>query len=412
MDINDIIEAEKNIKDVIIKDNIEKNQRLSKKYNANVYFKREDLQIVRSFKIRGAYNLISKLSDKEKKRGIVCASAGNHAQGTAFACKKFKIKGSIFMPIATPNQKVEKVKSFGEKYVDIQLHGTSFEKAIEKSKKFCKLNNMVFVHPFEDERVIAGQGTIGKELYDYFGDELDFVFVPIGGGGLISGISMYIKEKNPKIKIIGVEPKGIPSMYESIKNKKIKKIKKIDKFVDGLAVSKISKKTFEIVKKTVDDFILSEEGEIAKNMIDLYQNEGIIVEPAGAVSLSALENQKDKIKGKNIVCIISGGNNDILRYPEIQEKSLIWQGKKHYFIINFTQKSGQLKKLVNNILGKNDDISRFEYIKKTNKGKGPALVGLQFKNKNDVNKFIDRLKKNNFDFIKLDSDNILYDYLI
>ncbi len=407
--LKNIINARKRIKEVVKKTPLMKSKRLSKLYNAEVYLKREDLQEVRSYKIRGAYNLISSLSKKEKEQGVVCASAGNHAQGVAFSCNKLKIKGVIFLPDVTPKQKINKIRGFGGDFVELKIQGNDFDEAQKAAMEYCKKNNMVFVHPFDDPRTINGQATIGLEIYEAM-EDVDYIFCPIGGGGLISGISSYIKEVKPETKIIGVEPKGAPSMYESIKKGHVVSLKKIDTFVDGCAVKKIGEKTFSIVSKKVDDIILVPEGKVASEMIELYQNEGIITEPAGALSIAALS--EINIKNKKVVCIVSGGNNDLSRYPEIVEKSLVYKGLKHYFIINFAQKPGQLKKFVNFVLGPNDDIVRFEYIKKTNKERGPALVGIELADKNDLNNIIKKLNKYEFDYKIIKTSDILYGFLI
>ena len=391
---------------------IEINNRLSKQFGAKIYLKREDLQEVRSYKIRGAYNLMSNLTEEEKKRGVVCASAGNHAQGVAFSASKLGVKAVIFMPTVTPLQKINRVKTFGGKFVEIKLQGANYDESSKAAKDYCKKQKAVFVHPFNDYRIISGQGTVGKEIFEYFGKEVDYVLVPIGGGGLISGVSTYIKEKTPKTKILGIEPTGAASMTAAVKNGKIVSLEKLDTFVDGVAVRTGGEKTYEVVKKLVDYFFLVPEGKVCSTMIELYQNEGIVAEPAGALSIAALDFVKDKIKGKTVVCILSGGNNDILRYPEILEKSLTYEGRKHYFIVNFAQKPGQLRKLVESTLGPNDDIVRFEYIKKTNKETGPALVGIELADKNDLEPLIERINKTGVDYMRITSSDLLYSYLI
>lgn len=410
--LQDIEQAAKRLEDVVQKTPLQYASRLSKKYGAAVYLKREDLQVVRSFKIRGAYNTMSSLTDEEKMRGVVCASAGNHAQGVAYSCNVLKTKGVIFMPVVTPNQKIEKVQQFGNEYVEIKLVGNTFDEASIASQVYTKEHNSVYVHPFNDLRTIAGQGTVGKEIYEELEGSVDYVVAAIGGGGLISGVSTYLKGQNPQVKIIGAEPKGAPGMFESLKQGRVVTLDTIDTFVDGAAVKTVGTNTFEICKKNIEEIILVEEGKDCSIMIELYQNEGIIAEPAGALSVSALDEIADEIKGKKVVCVISGGNNDILRYPEIMERSLVYQGRKHYFIIDFAQKPGQLKRMVNEVLGPTDDIVRFEYIKKTNKEKGPALVGFELKTKADLEPLIERMKAIELNFTKVTQDDLLYDYLV
>jgi threonine dehydratase len=410
--IQAIEDAAERLKSVVRHTPLELSKRLSEKYHAQVYLKREDLQEVRSFKIRGAYNKIVSLTDDEKARGIVCASAGNHAQGVAYSCSALHIHGAIFMPSTTPKQKVQRVRKFGGEYITVILTGNTFDDACAESMKFMQEKQTVFVHPFDDEQVMAGQGTVAKEIYDELQEQVDYVFSAVGGGGLASGCMTYLKEKNPRITYIGVEPAGAAAMYESLKHNRVITLQEIDHFVDGAAVRRIGDKTFAIFTRYVDDVLKVPEGKVCTTMIELYQNEGIIAEPAGALPVSALDFTAYKIKGKTVVCIISGGNNDLLRYPEILEKSLRYEGLKHYFILNFTQKPGQLRKFVEDALGPNDDIVRFEYIKKTNAEEGPALVGIELADKDDYPKLIRKMDEIGFHYRVVSDDDLLYKYLI
>jgi len=407
-----IEKAAKRLVGVAEKTPLQFNNRLSKKYGAKIYLKREDLQEVRSFKIRGAYNKMTSLSNGEKKKGVVCASAGNHAQGVAWSCNALKVHGTIFMPTVTPNQKIDKVQHFGNGYVDIKLVGATFDDASAASQEFAKKTGAVYVHPFNDPLTIAGQGTVGKEIVKKLGKNIDYVLSCIGGGGLISGVATYIKNQIPQSRIIGVEPSGAAGMQESLKKNQVVTLETIDTFVDGAAVRTVGDLTFQIVKKYVDNVIVVPEGKVCTAMIELYQNEGIVTEPAGALSVSALDHIAEKMKGKTVVCIISGGNNDILRYPEIMEKSLVYQGRKHYFLIEFAQKPGQLKRMLDNALGPNDDIVRFEYMKKTNKEKAPALVGLEPRDKKDLKPLLARMDEIELKYTKLSEKDMLYEYLV
>ena len=410
--IKDIEHAAKRLENVVQKTPLHYAKRLSKKYGAEIYLKREDLQEVRSFKIRGAYNKMSSLTDDEKVRGVVCASAGNHAQGVAYSCQALKVKGVIFMPVVTPNQKIEKVQQFGDGYIEIKLIGNTFDEASLAAQVYTKEHNSVYVHPFNDPLTIAGQGTTGKEIFEEMDGDIDYVVAAIGGGGLISGVSTYMKSKKNNVHIIGVEPLGAAGMKASLEHGSVLSLEKIDTFVDGAAVKTVGDLTFEICKKNLDQIVAVPEGKDCTTMIELYQNEGIVTEPAGALSVASLDEIAKDIKGKKVVCIISGGNNDILRYPEIMERSLVYQGRKHYFIIDFAQKPGQLKKLLNEALGPTDDIVRFEYIKKTNKEKGPALVGFELRDKKDLEPLLKRMKDIELQFTVLKSDDLLYQYLI
>ncbi len=387
-------------------------KRLSRRFGANVLLKREDLQEVRSFKIRGAYNRISSLTAADRERGVVCASAGNHAQGVAFACSHLGIRGTIFMPAITPTQKIERVKQFGADFVHISLVGDSYDDASLAAQQECEARQAVFVHPFDDLLTIAGQGTVGKEIFEELQGELQLVVVPIGGGGLASGIAAYVRHRDPTITVVGAEPSGSPSMYESLRQGRVVTLDQLDTFVDGAAVKTVGKLTFEICRTHLERVVLVPEGKVCTTVIELYQNEGIIAEPAGALAVAALEDLADQVRGKTVVCIVSGGNNDILRYPEIMERSLVYQGRKHYFIIEFTQKPGQLRQFVDQALGPTDDIVRFEYMKKTNKERGAALVGIELRDKADLEPLLERMQQIQLNCRRLASEELLYDYLI
>lgn len=410
--IQDIENAAARIRGVAENTPLQLNQRLSDAYGAKVYLKREDMQIVRSFKIRGAYNKISLLSPEEKSRGVVCASAGNHAQGVAYSCAQLKIHGAIFMPAISPQQKIERVRRFGGSYIEVVLVGATLDEAMAAAREYETEKHAVFVHPFNDEAVIAGQGTIAKEIYEQLGGKFDMIIASVGGGGLVSGIAAYVKGKNPAVRVLGSEPLGAAEMHASLQAGKLVVLDKIDTFVDGAAMKTAGEITFSIVRELVDEIKVVPEGKVCQEMVELYQNEGVVVEPAGALAVAALEQVADEIRGKSIVCVISGGNNDILRYPEILERSLVYQGLKHYFLIEFAQKPGQLKQFVDRALGPTDDIIRFEYIKKTNKEKGTALVGIQLARREDLDTLLGRMRAIGLSYTYITKDNLIYDYLI
>ncbi len=384
------------LKEVVLNTPLMKNNFLSDKFKSNIFFKREDLQQVRSYKIRGAYNKISSLSDEELKNGVVCASAGNHAQGVAFSCNTKKVKGVIFMPTPTPNQKIEQVKMFGGDYVEVVLTGDTFDDASESAMDYCKQNNMSFVHPFNDIKVIEGQGTIGLEILEQSKTKIDYLFLPVGGGGLAAGVSSVFKILSPETKIIGVEPFGAPSMSTSIKNQFNTKIEKVDKFVDGASVQKVGDLNFEICNANLDEMVTVHEGKICQLILDLYNKDAIVVEPAGAMTTAVLDQFQDEIKNKNVVCLISGSNNDITRTEEIKERAMLHSGLKHYFVVKFPQRSGALREFLSEVLGPNDDITHFEYSKKHNRNSGPAVVGLELENPNDIESLIERMKSRKF----------------
>ena len=410
--IEDIKKAVTALKDVVAVTPLMENINYSREFGANILLKREDLQQVRSYKIRGAYNKISSLTKDELKNGIVCASAGNHAQGVAFACHKLKIHGTIFMPAPTPKQKLVQVEMFGGAFINIKLIGDTFDDAQTAAKLECDRLEKTFVPPFDDEKIIEGQATIGLEIIEQATSAIDYVFVPVGGGGLAAGLSSVFKMLSPNTKIIGVEPAGAPSMKTAIKENKNVRLESIEKFVDGAAVQQVGDLTFHICKENLDDMITVPEGKVCQTILDLYNKDAIVVEPAGALTLSALEFYADEIKGKNVVCIVSGSNNDITRTAEIKERALLYNDLKHYFIIRFPQRAGALKEFVVDILGPQDDITHFEYSKKHNRENGPAIVGIELKNKCDLQTLIERMKEKNFYGDYLNDKPDLFQYLI
>ncbi|GAB6464872.1 MULTISPECIES: threonine ammonia-lyase IlvA [Bacillus cereus group] len=410
--IEDILMAHNCMKDIVIKTPLQRDTVLSEKYDCDVYVKREDLQLIRSFKIRGAYNLIQSLPKVQLQNGVVCASAGNHAQGVAYTCNLLKIPSKIFMPTTTPKQKVSQVQFFGGDFAEIVLVGDTFDSSFQEAQRYCEENRMTFVHPFDDPYVIAGQGTVAVEIMHDMEKTVDYIFTAIGGGGLASGVGTYVKGVSPATKIIGVEPMGAASMKEAFLQNENVALEKIDSFVDGAAVKKVGKLTFETCKDVIDDIVLIPEGKVCTTILELYKKNAIVAEPAGALSIAALDLYRDEIKGKTVVCTLSGGNNDIDRMQEMKERSLIYEGLKHYFIIEFPQRSGALREFLDKGLGAEDDITRFEYIKKHNKENGPALVGVELKHKEDYEQLITRFKENNIQFMELNKNPVLFDLLI
>ncbi len=410
--IENIYKAKVRLKNIAIRTPLMSNLNWSEKYGCNMYFKREDLQVVRSYKIRGAYNKMCTLSQEALGKGIVCASAGNHAQGVALACKLLNVKGTIFMPSVTPKQKVSKVKFFGRENVEVVLIGDTYDASYQAAKEYTEGYDKTFIHPFDNEFVIEGQATVGLEIIEDCDLPIDYVFVAIGGGGLVAGLGSYFKQISPKTKIIGVEPLGAPAMYESIKQGKVVALDHIDTFVDGAAVKKVGETTFLIAQKVLDDIILVPEGKVCTTILELYNEEAIVAEPAGAITIAALDFYKDKIKGKNVVCIISGGNNDITRMEEIKERSMLYEGLKHYFIIDFPQRAGALREFLNQVLNPSNDITHFQYIKKQNRETGPAVVGIELKEKSEYEGLINRMIEHNIRFQTLNDNPRLYELLV
>lgn len=408
-----IKEAASRLQKVVKRTPLEINLSLSRDIGANIYLKREDLQVVRSYKLRGAYNMMSCLNDDELRRGVVCASAGNHAQGVAYSCNMLKTKGVIFMPKITPKQKVTQTRMFGNGSIEIVLTGDTFDDCADAAKKYTAEHNMTFIPPFDDTKIIEGQGTIGAEILQELKNEtIDYIFIPIGGGGLCAGVGAYIKEHSPTTKIIGVEPQGAPSMTAAFDAAHPVKLSQIDKFVDGAAVKKVGDLTYPICRKVVDEICLVPEGEVCTTILNLYNRDAIVVEPAGALSIAALNHYKEKLKDKNVVCIISGSNNDINRMQEIKERSLIFEGLKYYFIVDFPQRTNTLRDFVNEVLGEHDDIVRFEYMKKNDRESGPALVGIEVDSREEYEKLIKRMQGYDLDFTLLDPTSDIGKYIV
>jgi len=403
--------AARRLSGVIHKTPLMYSRNLSRRYHCAVYLKREDLQVVRSYKLRGAYNMLSCLDAADLQQGVVCASAGNHAQGFAYSCKKLNIKGVVFMPIITPQQKVEQTRMFGEDAIEIQLVGDTFDDCAAAAKKYTIAHGMTFIPPFDDPRIIEGQGTIGIELLESV-PEIDMVIMPVGGGGLSAGVGSYFKQHSPHTKIIGVEPEGAPSMTAALEAGTPVTLDHIERFVDGAAVKRVGERTFEICKEVLDRMLLVNEGKVCSTILSLYNEDALVVEPAGALSIAVLDQLADEIAGKTIVCVISGSNNDIDRMQEIKERSLQYEGLKHYFLIRFAQRPGALKEFVNYVLGPGDDITRFEYIQKHNKETGPALVGIELRHRTDYDALIGNLQRYNIQYTELNNHDNLFGYIV
>ncbi|MGI2296022.1 threonine ammonia-lyase IlvA [Paenibacillus sp. GXUN7292] len=410
--LEEIVQAQMHLKDVVVRTPLQHNRVLSERYNCNILLKREDLQVVRSFKIRGAYHLIRSLSEETLQKGVVCASAGNHAQGVAYSCQTLGIPGKIYMPSTTPRQKVNQVSFFGGKDVEIVLTGDTFDDAYEAAMSESQRSGMAFIHPFDDRKIIAGNGTVGQELMEKADSVPDYVFLSVGGGGLAAGVASYIKSVSPSIKIIGVEPEGAASMTASIEAGHVVSLDKIDKFVDGAAVKKSGELTYMICRELLDDIVVVPEGKVCTTLLDLYNENAIVAEPAGALPVAALDAYREQLEGKTVVCIISGGNNDVDRMQEMKERSLIYEGYKHYFMVSFPQRAGALREFLDQVLGPNDDITRFEYTKKSNKDNGPALVGIELKHREDYAPLVERMSKKGFQFLELNKDPVLFNLLI
>jgi len=405
--------AAKRLENVASRTPLQLSSRLSDRYGGRVFLKREDLQEVRSFKIRGAYNRIAALGEAERRRGVVCASAGNHAQGVAYACAALGLRGTVFMPVITPNQKIERVRGFGTaETLEIVLEGDSYDEADAAARTHAGATGAVFVHPFDDPLTIAGQGTVAREIVEELEGAPDILVASIGGGGLAAGLASYLRRAGPATRLFGAEPAGAASMRAALEAGGPVTLEAMDTFVDGAAVRTVGALPFEICRESLAGVVAVPEGRLCTTVIELYQKDGIIAEPAGALAVSALEDLEAELPGRTTVCIVSGGNNDILRYPEMIERSLVHQGRKHYFIVEFAQKPGQLRRFVDQALGPTDDIVRFEYMKKTNKERGAALVGIELRDQADLAPLQERMREVQLNCRLLSSEELLYDYLI
>ncbi|RSD26281.1 threonine ammonia-lyase IlvA [Mesobacillus subterraneus] len=412
VNVEDILIAFRHLKEVVAHTPLQFNQRLSEKYGASIYLKREDLQHVRSFKLRGAYYSMKQLWEEGIEHGVVCASAGNHAQGVAYACRQLGVNGKIYMPATTPGQKISQVEMFGRGFVEIVLTGDTFDDSYRSARECAEREGREFIHPFDDEKVIAGQGTVAVEIMNDCQASVDFVVASIGGGGLMAGLSTYIKSVSPSTRLVGVEPSGAASMKASFEQNEVVPLTEIDTFVDGAAVKCVGMKTFEICRENIDEIVAVPEGKVCTSILELYNEHAIVTEPAGALPIAALDSLGEQIKGKTVVCVISGGNNDISRMQEIKERSLLHEGLLHYFIVNFPQRAGALREFLDDVLGPGDDITRFEYTKKNNKESGPALVGIELKDKYEYPRLRASLEKKGFAFMELNKDNQLFNLLV
>ncbi|WP_168186878.1 threonine ammonia-lyase IlvA [Elizabethkingia sp. JS20170427COW] len=410
MNLN-FLEASQRVQGVVMHTPLQLNLNLSKKYKCNVYLKREDLQIVRSYKLRGAYNMMQSLPKEDLDKGVVCASAGNHAQGVAYSCSRMGVKGVIFMPSITPKQKIEQTEMFGGDNIKIVLTGDTFDDCAISARNYTQENNMTFIPPFDHEKIIEGQGTVAVEVFNDL-DTVDYIFVPNGGGGLCAGISTYTKSVSPQTKVIGVEPEGAPSMSKAFIHEEPYELPKIERFIDGAAVKKVGKLTYQLCKENLDKMLLVPEGKVCTTILQLYNKDAIVAEPAGALSIAALDQVKNEIIGKNVVCVVSGSNNDIDRMQEIKERSLLYEGLKHYFVLEFPQRPGALKEFVTNILGDGNDITYFQFSKKNNKECGPAVIGIEVKEKGDFEDLRRRMDINKLNYTYLNQDQLLFNNLI
>lgn len=422
--ISTVNEVKTNLRDLFPATPLQKNEMLSKLYNANIYLKREDLSPVRSYKIRGAFNLISQilaehlddpglLQSSNSKPKFVCASAGNHAQGFAYACAHFKVHGTIFMPVTTPQQKVDKTRIFGGKFVEIKLIGDIFDDANQAAKTFCEAENGIMVPPFDHPQIIEGQATVGAEILEQIKDPIDMIVMPVGGGGLSAGISEYFKTESPQTKLVCCEPAGAPSLKDNLTRGIHRPLDTVDTFVDGASVAFIGAHNYKKLKQNITQPVqLVPENRLCSTLLKFLNHEGTVLEPAGALAIDALKNFKPaELKGKTIVCIASGGNFDFERLPEVKERSMRFEGLKKYFILRLPQRPGALREFLD-LLGPNDDIARFEYLKKSAKSFASILLGIETPQTENFDNFVQRMAKQGFTLKDVTEDEVLADFII
>lgn len=409
----DIDAAAKRIAGVVAPTPLQYSDRLSELTGANVYLKREDLQSVRSYKLRGAYNLLVQLSESELAAGVVCSSAGNHAQGFAYACRSLGVHGRVYVPAKTPKQKRDRIRYHGGEFIELIVGGATYDLAAEAALADVARTGATLVPPYDDLRTMAGQGTIAVEILDQLETEPDLVVVPVGGGGCISGITTYLAERTTKSAVLGAEPAGAASMMAALAAGELVSLDHVDQFVDGAAVRRAGALPYAVLSGAGDMVSVTtvDEGAVCTAMLDLYQNEGIIAEPAGALSVAALL-EAEVAPGSTVVCLISGGNNDVSRYGEILERSLVHLGLKHYFLVDFPQEPGALRRFLDEVLGPSDDVTLFEYVKRNNRETGEALVGVQLGSAADLDGLLDRMRTSEIHVEPLEPGSPAYRYLL
>lgn len=407
----DIDAAAERLEGIANRTPLQLSHRLTAEYGANILLKREDLQPVRSYKIRGAYNLISQLTPERRAHGVICASAGNHGQGVALACATLGVKGMIFVPSTTPRQKRERMLALGGDFVKLMVTGETYDDSARYARQAANESGMVMVPAFDDARTIAGQGTVAKEIVEQLGEAPDVVIVPVGGGGMISGIVTWLAENCPNTRVIGVEPAGAACLQVALEAGGPVELSEIDTFVDGAAVRRLGDVTYEIMSRIPAELYAVPEGRVCTEMLELYQIDGIIAEPAGALATSVLGQWRPE-PGEIVVAILSGGNNDVSRYAEVIERALIFEGRKHYFLVNFPQEPGALRRFLEEVLGPGDDITHFEYVKKNNRELGPALVGLELASKDDFPRLRERMLQSNMDIEEIDPQSPTFRYVV
>lgn len=397
---------------VATKTPLQKSDRLSAEVGRPVYLKREDLQICRSFKVRGAYVRMAAMDEDERAAGVVCASAGNHAQGVAYACAHLGIQGTIFLPASTPRQKRKRIATIGGKWVEPVIVAGDFDEANRVAAAAAKDGGKVYVHPYDDPYTIAGQGSIAVDLDSQLPEDTDMILIPVGGGGLIAGMATWLKAHRPGIRIVGVESQGAASMKAALEAGNPVSLDRVDSFVDGTAVGRAGDLTYQVVRDLVDDIVVVPEGAVCTEMLDLYHSEGVIAEPAGALASAAARNFLPQIPNGSVVCLVSGGNNDLSRYAEVTERSGRYEGLRHYFLVTFNQEPGALRSFLNDVLSDGEDIIYFQYTKKNNRDTGPALVGIELPDPSDIKGLRRRMAASPLQVQEIDPSSQIFKILV
>jgi threonine dehydratase len=405
-------EAAQRLTGVVSRTPLETSERLSSRVDAQVWLKREDLQTVRSYKIRGAYNFIVQLDEEVRGRGVVCASAGNHAQGVAYACRRLGAKGRVFVPGTTPRQKRERIATLGGPWIEVIVVGETYEDAFAAAKEEAERSGATLVPAFDDIRTVAGQGTVALEVIDQLGFVPDVMIVPVGGGGLIAGVASWARERHPEMRVVGVEPAGAACMAAALAAGEPVSIESVDSFVDGAAVRQAGSVTFPLVRDSGAELTAVAEGAVCTEMLGMYQADGVIAEPAGALAAAALGDIVKVEPGQNVVCIVSGGNNDVSRYGEILERSLVHEGLKHYFLVGFPQEPGALRRFLDEVLGPDDDITLFEYVKRNSRETGPALIGIEIARPADLAGLVERMDRSPLQVERVEPGSPLFHFLL
>ncbi len=413
----DVVEdAVRNLDGVVVRTPLERNSRLSTVHGAEVWLKREDYQPVRSYKLRGAFNLIAALPQAQRQRGVVCASAGNHAQGVAYACARLGVPGKVYLPRNTPRQKRERIAALGGDMIEIVVDGNSYDEASELADRDSASTGATIVPAFNHPATIAGQGTIAVEIVEQMvqqtGSEPDLVVLPVGGGGLLAGCATWLRARYPKVRIVGVEPLGAACLGAALAAGEPVRLPKIDTFVDGAAVGKVGDVTFPLIRAADVEVGVVDEGRVCMEMLALYQVDGIIAEPAGALSLASLGDAVQVEPGQQVVCVLSGSNNDVSRYAEVVERALIYEGRKHYFLVEFPQEPGALRRFLDQVLGPDDDITLFEYVKRNNRETGPALVGIESARREDLTPLLQRMARSGLTIEPVSADSPVFRFLV